>query len=1277
MKEENTEKQFGLSENTEKRPSGKSLLPGSAIFARKRVFLLFSHNTLARKWNQLAVSLRSSGVELTALSQNADVDWNQILESEIPESEAIYLECTSHCPVFGPLVDLAKQHEFVLAGSMDVKAELSNGLERQAERFQQYIAHASAHALEKSVFYLLQEAAKARGQWNPDTIEVAPPDRPQLCAIGDPRLSKTYEDVEEYFAVRSQELGVSSDQSNSHPDSFSFATQFIEAAKLVPLLYGRRYWIADDMEMIEELLVLLEKKGYCPLPIFCDFSIGNKLNEAEHPVSVLLKDVKDRIVVWLNLAISSVSGDGRPDAFFAEIGKPVLQLIRDYTNTESSWRENDQGNLLGMTYNFSVAQPEMLGTIEPHLLGVNSVERNSLPAGETPLSKSIHERMDRLVRRINRWHRLQTLPHREKKVGIVLHNSPCKGVEATLGTAAGLNAAQSAVDLMHRMKKDGYCITNTPVNGEALLKLIQERKAHSEFRWTNTASIVAQGGVIARIDEAKYRNHFDLLPEKMQQSINEAWDPFPGQGMVHEEEETGKISLLITGIEFGNVTVMIEPKRGCYGPKCDGEVCRILHQPNIPPTHHWLATAWYMQETFDAIVQMGAESSMDYLPGKSIALSEHCYPDLSLGELPRFYPYIMDSVGEGLLAKRRGKGVMVNHLTPPVRVVEGEEGVFGKLLENHRQLIHARRNEHTQRAKTIENALRVEMTERGLLEKNADEKDFDAALELLARRVQTMRSKVMESGKHVLGQIPSEENMRLYIEEAERTNAFESGDFIRRLQSTSDELEHVLSGLNGHFIPVGQAGSIESGRRNILPSGRNFYAMDLKTVPTLAAWEVGAEMGRQLLLKYLEDEKTYPESIGITLWSSDAFMAEGELTSQCLWLLGCRPKWNKRGQVEGVEVIPLHDLHMLDAQNKQVKRPRVDCVVRMSGVVRDLLEPVYLLIDDAVTAVADLDEAETDNYVRKHFQNRFAELQKEMKAMLPSELRRLASARLFTDTVGAYGAGVGLAVDASAWKNKKDLADAYVNWTGGLCGRNTQDVVRKAGKTSVIRAFSRQIKGVDVAYQRAISSKYDALSISCYTGYQGGMAVTKQATTGKRLKLYWGDSQSGPNGEVRDLSDEIDQALSARLMTGRWVEEKLEAGYDGGSELSGMVDTLFAWAATTDLVQKRHFDLVTRRIIENEKVKHALMHSNVYALEEITRRLLEAQSRGMWAADDDQLQAVRQTMLDLEGDLEDRMGPVKGEFQGSNVDIKTAEDVDRWRWKFRTEEGVGTTNEHS
>ncbi|MBN2068109.1 MAG: cobaltochelatase subunit CobN [Opitutales bacterium] len=1184
-----------------------------------RVVIIFSHNTLARRWVPVKEILSSKGVALQVYGQ-ADA----VSHEWLAQADAVYSDVSQQAQAYSELLEYSKTHPGCLfAGSLDLAAETGHAHVAAVDAFKRFLLGAATEDLCNAVRLLLKSTGSLQA-------DIPAPGDPILCGIACPESERLYDTVEAYVGTNT-----------SH---------------LVPILYGRRYWTGGDLGIICELMQAVRESGFIPVPVFCDFTLANKINEPDHPLRLLLDPVKARLAVILNMAVSSVSGKHAPDTLFQLLGVPVLQLIRNYTQTEEEWRIADD-SLIPMTYNFSVAQPEILGVIEPQLIACNSEPKTG---GETPPAKGVERRLQRLSGRIQRWARLQSIPNSEKRVAVLLSNAPCKGVESTLTLSSGLNSAESAVLLMRRLQTEGYVVEEIPETGDALLQLIRDRKAHCEFRWTHVEHTVEKGGALAFIDETEYNRNFHKLPESVQEAVNNAWDPFPAKAMVHTNS-SGNESLVITGLRFGNVSVLIEPKRGCYGTKCNGEVCRILHQPDIPPTHHWLATYWYLQEHFDALVHMGTGSSLDFLPGKRSALTDDCYSEISLGELPRFYPYVMNSVGEALLAKRRGRAVMLSHLSAPLKSV-GKTLLLNELEDLHRQWVHAQENNDLKRGTHIAEVLQTRLLETAMIPVGLSGPAFSDVLGELPRRIQAMRSKRLEHGKHVFGSLPDEAALQLYLDEARNTPGFDEQVFRCGLKKCKDEMDHLIEGLNGRFIRSAQAGAISSGRDHLLPTGRNLYAMDLRSIPTPSAWEVGQEMGTLLLRKYLNETGVFPRSIGMTLWSSDVFMSEGEQTAQILWLLGCRPVWDAQGHVKSIEAIPVGELTFKDETGAIRVRPRVDATVRMSGVVRDLLEQVYLLLDDAVVLVAGLDESEEVNYVRAHVLERMQELEGELQQLPLHYRQRLATGRLFTDSPSAYGNGINLAIDASAWKDDKDLANAYINWTGGLCGRGVSEAVGASGTEAVMRCFGKEITRVDISYQRAVSAAYDPLAMACYSGYSGGMAAIKRASGGNDLKCYWGDTH-GDAPTVRGLGEEIDLALAARMNNPEWIAAKLEEGYMGVADLSIFANTLFAWSATTLLVEKRHFDRVYEVLVADNKVSDRLKELNPHAFEEITRRLMEAASRELWLADDDALEGLVSAALELEGTIEDDLGSFQGEIQGASVNIMTEEDVERWQWK--------------
>lgn len=1200
------------------------------------VTFVFTHPSLNRIWEQARHILAADGVRLNIVHQMQSRDWAAFADEAVSSADVVYLDITRHFASFDTLVEASRNAPLVVPASMEAKTVWPELDGTVASAVQAYLKRGAPQSFADGIRWLLFRAGLRE-------VPPAPPERPILAAIYHPATDILWQDAVSYLAWADRQDG------------------FSVGAMAVVLIGDRNAWLNGDREATDQCVVALEAAGLVPVPIFCDSELAGGLGAAEHPLTALIGSVGERLGAIWNAAIvhgkTSATGDGGP---FVSHGVPVFQLIRHWTATEAEWRKGSEG-LNPVSIAFSFTRPEMMGAIDPTLFAV------SLPAemenGEQRRPAPIVDQITRLAGRTAAWIHLRSSSNVGKRVAIMLHNPPCKAVEATIGNASSLDALQSTVALLHRLQAEGYDVEDIPENGETLLKLILARKAISEFRWTNVEEIVAKGGVLAEIDETAYRADFDRLPERIREQVNTAWGPFPAKSMVHNPESAHP-TLVITGLKFGRVMVMTDPKRGCWGAKCDGEVCRILHEPDIAPPHHWLATYWFLQKQADALVFMGADGPLEYLPGKRAALSEDCFPNISLGNLPVIYPYVLDNVGEGMIAKRRGRAVLVDHLSAPVGKVDALGKRWDELQELHRQYLHATEPGGARKGELAE-ALRAGLTALGLLSEGSDDAALDMAIEQLPRRLAAMRGRTLQVGLHTLGMSPDESTVELY--QAETRGIENRAIDIARLESglaaCGQELDAVIEALSGRFVKPGPSGHLSRGRIEILPTGRNFYGIDLSLLPTRAACEVGARMGRKLLQAYLADEGDFPETIGITLWSSDAFQADGELASQILWLMGCAPKYDSGGKVVGVEVVPLEDMVLPLPDGAEWPRPRIDVVVQMSCVVRDVLPGIYALFDKAVVAVSDRDEPSERNFVRAHVTARMAELKTTLTDVAEAGLKRLASYRCFSSGNGSYGSGIGLALDASAWEDDADLAEVMVNWTGHAYGADGKAASQP--EATLLHEYAGLIKRMDVSYQRASSSSGDLLAYGCYVGTLGGSAAAKRGLGGGRMRLYWGDTHATAEGDVRTVKEELTLSLATSLVNPDWFEEIKKRGYAGGSEVGNRTNHLFAWSATTHEVDKAQFDAVHDMYVRNEKNRVWLKENNVYALEELTRRLLEAQARGLWDADALRLDELRSTVLDIEGDIEESMGAVKGEFQGASVDIKTRASVKEWAYEFR------------
>ena len=1008
-----------------------------------KILFIHGHMVHQRTWRRVAELLRPEGVELKLRPQ-----WQtEEIVKELSESppSALFCELFRDLPGFEQILEATGETP-VRAGLNSEIPEAFNTLSASHQtRLKAYLHTLSLENYHQAIRFL--SSLSGHGLEYKDPVEV------RTHGIFHPNAESYFFDQAEYLTWLQEEFG-------SEPDR-----------NLVGLLCYRNQLVEGNAAEIEAAILALQSHGLIPMCIFCEGMLDSSLPLAErYPWLEYLRHQKNDLICLLNLLAGRFLSKADEAPLLSELGVPVLQGIRLHAKTRTDWQKDPMG-IANHSLVYSIAQPETAGAIEPTLLATDEFDETG-PSPERCFQPH-PERMELLCRRIIRWQKLRNTPHPQKRVTIVLHNNPCKGVEATVGMAVGLDALASLGRVVAALRAKGYDVGDAPEDGAEILRLIQEKKAHAEFRWTTADEILRKGGDLHRMTAAEYLPYFERLPQKAREKLLSDWDEFPGEGMVWADEN-GRQHLIITGLEFGNLKIITQPKRGCYGPKCTGEVCRILHDPELSPPHHWLATYKYIRDTSDVVIHFGAEGALEYLPGKRAVLSDACFPEISLGDLPNLYVYAMDIPGEGLTAKRRGRAVMIDHLPPVYKPMQlgGDAALLADLLEQYQ---HAAQMGESSRMQKLLPKMRP------LLEKLklADQKDQDLeqSLELVQRRLAAMKSALVPEGLHVLGQAPGRRMASLYLAMLLKKGGREqptlpelagycpspSGDEFQdaadyldtllaggddintgsdfknwcldkkqKLDLAEQEIGQLLKALDGAYIEPNLGGSLLMGQDQALPSGRNFYAIDVLRLPSEAAWETGRELADSLLAKYLEDEGCFPQSVGISLWSSDAFKSHGEVLCQILHLMGAKPVWESNGRVRRVEAIPPEELS-LKAGGNLMPRPRVDVVVQTSGILRDMVPGFIDLIDLAAVMLGDLDEPEDLNFIRKHTRERMAELDAELGGD-EIDLKRLASFRVFSSAPGTFGLGVELALDASAWGDQNDLAETYVNWGGYAYG---------------------------------------------------------------------------------------------------------------------------------------------------------------------------------------------------------------------------------------------------
>lgn len=1200
------------------------------------VRIVAGHSVPTSLWAEAAELLSRAGIRLSVGTQDAWIG-REDFEKDLSGSDVVLADLTGAMPGADALEAACLQARRSWVRRSD-RPEAADPL---LSRFEAHLRVGSPLEGTHAVRLLLFAAGL--------DAEPPQPGAPLLCGISFPGDRSLTDDLTAWSTHATQVLGTPAD------------------APIVALLWARTSFLDGDDAWLAPALSSLAEQGLLGVSIVCDHEIASGLLCEGNPLRGMLDSLGPRLSAIWNGLISHGAGAFETSPF-GRWNVPVQQLVRTYTQSAADYRGNPDG-LSAMSATWSVALPELLGAIEPVVYAGTVREPNPAGPGTRMRCDPLPEEIERIAARSAAWIRMRTTPSSERKVAILLHHATCASVEGTLGTAGGLDGAQSCVELLRTLSEAGWRVEGIPEDGKALVDMLLERRAIQEFRWTTVESIVDKGGALALVGKEEYRARYAALPEASREAVEKGWGAFPGKSMALDKDGPDP-RLVVSGLRFGNVLVMTDPKRGCWGSRCDGEVCRILHDPDIPPPHQWLATFWWLQDHVQALIPMGSEGPIEWLPGRRICPAAQDWSSVSVGPLPVIYPYHSEPAGEALVAKRRALAVTVGHLPVASAEVGEDDANLAELLDLHRQWKQAASPSEASRRERIETDLRAKVLAAGLWSEPAEGDrrpgtDWETFRDDLPRRIQVLARRRCKGRMHVLGRVPDAEATARYCGMlAEGTGEDpDPAALDSDLAKSGQELSNVLVALSGGFVAPGPGGSLLRGRRDVLPTGRNLFGIDLRRVPTEAAQQVGEELGAGLLRAHLAGEGRFPRRISIALWSSDVFQSEGEVFAQILWLLGCRPVRDRSGAVCGIEIVPCSGLTLEDATGSVISRPRVDVMVQMSGVVRDSLPVVWGRIDEAVRRVAALDEPHEANFVRAARDESLERLRGSLQAD-DKTLERLATARVFSSRPGSFGTGVDLQLAASAWNDDRDLAETWVNWTGWAYGQGLEGRGEAGGVQAGLQEYMKLSEGVDATFQKAVGPEWDALSITSYAAFQGGASLAPRMAGKPAPRTWWG-STSRRETAVRDLREEIDDALCARLASVGWLAERKEEGYQGAVILLHLSETLFAWEATAKVVEKRHFDQFTRRVLGDPEMRAWLREVNPHVLESVSRRLLEASQRGLWAAEAQDAQTVQDALLEAEGDIEDELGDMRGEMQGSLVDIRTRSDVEEWKNDFR------------
>ena len=949
-------------------------------------------------------------------------------------------------------------------------------------------------------------------------------------------------------------------------------------AGTVGLLLLRSYLVSGNARHYDGVIAALEARGLRVIPAF-----ASGLDARPAIERFFMADGAPKVDAVLSLTgFSLVGGPAYNDSRAAEdilarLDVPYLAATPVEFQTLDQWEQDARG-LLPVEATMMVALPELDGAICPTVYGGRSGRAGTPESGARDMVAH-EERATTLAARVAKLVALKRTARANKRVAVVLFNFPPNA--GATGTAAYLAVFQSLFNTLAAMREAGYRV-DLPTDADALRAAVTQG---------NAAQYGTDGNVAARIPADDHVRRETHLAE-----IEAQWGPAPGR---HNSD--GR-HLLILGAQFGHVFVGLQPAFGY-----EGDPMRLLFERGFAPTHAFNAFYRYIREDFaaHAVLHFGTHGALEFMPGKQAGMSASCWPDRLIGDLPNVNLYASNNPSEGMIAKRRANATLVSYLTPPV----AHAGLYRGLLDLKASLDRFRALEPEvdpeQRA-ALAALVQAQAATVDLAPAEPAWTDAEPEVARLAAALIELEYTLIPHGLHVLGQPPGAG------ERAEMLDAAQVADPAERarldaLLAEDHEIPAVLHALDAGYVRPAPGGDLLR-TTDVLPTGRNLHGFDPFRLPSAFAVQDGARQADRLLARHAQDGKPAPETVAMVLWGTDNLKTEGGPIAQALWLMGAAPRFDSYGRLTGAKLLPLEDLG----------RPRIDVVITLSGIFRDLLPLQTKLLAEAALLAASADEAPEQNFIRKHAL--------AFQAGHGGDLAQ-AALRVFGNADGAYGANVNQMIGNGVWNDEDELADAYISRKG--FAYDTQG--RPARQEQVL---GHVLKTVDVTYQNLDSIELGVTTVDHYFDTLGGITrAVRRARGGEKASVYIGDQTRG-DGAVRTLTEQVNLETRTRALNPKWYEGLLKHGYEGVREIDAHVTNTLGWSATTGEVSPWVYQQLAETYVLDPAMRERIAALNPKAGAKIAGRLIEAHDRNYWSPDAETLDALRRAGEDLEDRLE-------------------------------------------
>ncbi|MBU1344201.1 MAG: cobaltochelatase subunit CobN [Proteobacteria bacterium] len=958
----------------------------------------------------------------------------------------------------------------------------------------------------------------------------------------------------------------------------------------IGLLFFSSFMTQGQNAPVDYMIRQLEKEGFNVMPCFG--------REQDILKSILLDEKGsarvDMVIAWSFKFYNALTPE--LGELLKKLDVPIISAVNLYKDTIDQWRKNPVG-IDTLEVAWSLAVPELSGLIEPIVLSGKEKILDPVTQKSVFISQPVKENIDRLMPRLKKWIILKKKPNNEKKIAILFYNHH-QGKQ-NIG-ASYLNVFKSLENIMHALKTDGYTM-GLPLCEKEIKDLILT-SARNIGSWApGELDKLLSSGKVVRLPVETYKHWFKDLPQDFQDKVVKQWGGPEEPGiMIHNKD------FIIPAVQVENMILLPEPTRG-WGD----DPMKLDHDTTLYPHHQYLAVYLWLSKIFkaDAMIHLGTHSTYEWTPGKQAGLSPSCPPEILITDIPNIYPYIMDDVGEGIQAKRRGRGVMISHLTPILKKADLHEE-YSRMAELANEYDRARaRGSITAEEKFKELMILAQKT--GILKDIQDSDEVqpdrvqpdefrDETVQKLGHYLEEIKENLIPFGMHTFGRSPDPDQASEMAEAIVKFNPDQTKkDIAARLtMSGSNEINSLVNGLNGRHIPSGP-GNDPVRNPDALPTGSNFYGFNPGKIPSPAAWELGKKAAQQIIDNHLMKKKSYPRKVAVVLWAVETLRNEGVNESTILYLIGIKPKWSKAGKVLGIDLIPATRLN----------RPRIDVMINASGLYRDLFPEKLQFLDKAIRLAAR--QTDVENLIARHNQQIKTQLIKQ--GMDPQKAAELSQFRVFSETPGSYGNGISeMAAGSSKWENPGQVVDVFENRMGFAFGADQWGIPAKD-------LLKEQLVNVDVTVHSRSSNVYGLLDNDDMFQYLGGLSMAVRHESRKTPETLITQQQKKGQVNIEDMAKTLGREMRSRYLNSKWIDGMKKEDYAGAKAMADFVEHLWGWNMTTpEKVDAAKWQQTYEVYVQDKyglELYKFFKKASPWAFQSITARMLETSRKGYWKPD--------------------------------------------------------------